>query len=152
SSNDRYCLEFNGGVQAFRVRNCKIQESGGNRGVGVFVSGGGFVEFYNCEFTNNYYQSCFCDPPADHVFFINCWTHDNGTISNNLTDPTTATPGPTAQQHGFYLDGDSHMILNCLSHDNPYGSGIQFRFPDNCIIAHCTSVHNGWGSSSTTCE
>jgi len=145
---DRQCMQWRNTVSYYRVRNVILQESGGNRGDGVFVNGGSYIEFYGCEFKLHWYNPTFFGAACDHVYMINCSSHDNGTGVSTFGVSTTST-NPTAQQHGCYFEGNNHMILNCVFYDNPWGFDMQWNTSGTgMLISHVTCVRNGYGDGS----
>jgi hypothetical protein len=156
--SDVYCMLHQKGdltyPDASRVRNVIITGQTGNRGTAMWFGGNGttdgttYCEYYGVEAYGNYYQAFSCDNASANNYLINCYSHDNGT--GQASSPSNLLTAPDSQQHGSYMEGNNHLILNCVIRDNPWGCGFQQRVAGSgTIVAHCTIVRNGWGTGST---
>jgi PKD repeat protein len=102
-------------------------------------SSGGNVDLYGHdlsivgnEITASGDQGIYTDEVSDRIAVSRNWIHHNGL-------------GRTHQSHGIYLQGDDHVVVDNVSHDQPYGFGIQvYDAGDRARVVHNTITHNAY--------
>ena len=118
--NQAQGFRIDGVVADIEIDQCHIH--------GWKVSGGG---------TQPRAQGIFIENGSTRVHLYNLHIHDNG---------DTGTGGFANLEHGMYVGGSNHVIVNCLTYDMRNGFGVQFYEGGGGgtghIISHLVTANN----------
>ena len=116
-------LQLGTGAAYVRFQGLVIEAANGPSTTNVYAWGSAHdIELSECDVRNSQRQGFFSESTTSAIQIIGCHIHDNG------------GSGPVQLDHNLYVEGQGHVIANCLIANAPNGFDLQIYPSSNGVI------------------
>src|SRR5215217_1925250 len=129
-ATDNMPLQLGNGAAYVRFQGLTIEGATGPSTTNVYAWGNAHnIELSQCELRNSQRQGFFSEATTSSIQLLGCYIHDNG------------GSGPIQLDHNVYMEGQFHLIADCLIKNAPNGFGVQiYPSSDHVIVTENTIV------------
>jgi len=129
-ATDNMPLQLGSGAAYVRFQGLTIEGATGPSTTNVYAWGNAHnIELSQCELRNSQRQGFFSEATTSSIQLLGCYIHDNG------------GSGPIQLDHNVYMEGQFHLIADCLIKNAPNGFGVQiYPSSDHVIVTENTIV------------
>jgi len=135
SDRDNIPLQIGTGASFIRFDGLIVQGARGPSTTNIYAWGSAHdIEITRCEVRRSARQGFFSESTTRSIRISRCYFHDNG------------GGGARNLDHNLYVEGERHVIVNCLITNATNGFGVQlYPESDNVLITNNTIVENRSG-------